>query len=157
MAPRPRRSERKAERRLARAEAVAPLQLIGRPVENADPGDLLLTEIGHVAGTVAGLRELLAQVDPGDVVAGETRPYLDLYVDSQRSLMRYAGLGARLGLEQRRTALAEQLAGLVFGLIRTVLSAASLTQDQHTAAMAALPPALAELRAELDPPGRTTQ
>jgi hypothetical protein len=144
------------ERRLARAEAVAALQLVGRPVENADPGDLLLTEIGHVAGTVAGLRQLIGDLDPDDVVAGSERPFYDVYTEAQAQLMKYAELGARLGLEQRRTALAEALSGLVFGLIRNVLSAASLTQDQHAAAMAALPPALAELRAQLDPQGRTT-
>lgn len=146
-----------ADRRQARAEAVAALQLVGRPVQNADPGDLLLNEIGHVAGTVAGLRELLADLDPDEVVAGGTRPSLDLYVESQQSLMKFAELGARLGLEQRRTALAEALSGLVLTLIRNVLIAADLSQGQHAAVMAALPPALAELRAQLDPPGRTTQ
>jgi hypothetical protein len=132
------------------------LQLVGRPVENADPGDLLLTEIVHVAGTVASLRTLIGDLDPDDVVAGSARPFYDVYVEAQAQLMKYAELAARLGLEQRRTALAEALSGLVFGLIRNVLAAASLTQDQHAAAMAALPPALAELRAQLEPPGRTT-
>jgi hypothetical protein len=125
-------------------------------VENADPASLLLDEIGHTAGTVAGLRGLIAELEPGDVVLGGGRPFLDLYTEQQAQLMRFSELGARLGLEQRRTALAEALAGLVVGLIRNVLTAAGLTPDQHNAAMAALPPALAELRAQLDPQGRTT-
>ncbi len=141
---------------MARAEAVAALQLVGRPVENADPASLLLDEIAHTAGSVQALRGLLAELDPNDVVLGGGRPFLDLYLENQASLMRFAELGARLGLEQRRTALAEGLAGLVVALIRTVLGAAGLTPDQYTAAMAALPPALAELRAQLDPQGRTT-
>jgi hypothetical protein len=88
------------ERRLARAEAVAALQLVGRPVENADPGGLLLDELAQVAGTVAGLRQLIGDLDPDDVVAGGTRPYLDLYTEQQAHLMRFAELGARLGLER---------------------------------------------------------
>jgi hypothetical protein len=145
-----------AERRVARAEAVAALQLVGRPVQNADPAALLLDEIAHTAGSVQALRGLLAELDPNDVVLGGGRPYLDLYAEQQQSLMKYAELGARLGLEQRRTALAEALSGLVVGLIRNVLTAAGLTQEQHAAAMTALPPAIAELRAQLDPQGRTT-
>jgi hypothetical protein len=46
--------------------------------------------------------------------------------------------------------------GMVVGLIRQVLTAAGLSQDQYTAAMTALPIALSELRLQLDPPGRTT-
>jgi hypothetical protein len=99
-------------------------------VENADPEDLLLTEISQAAGTVAGLRALIGDLDPDDVVAGTARPFYDVYGEAQAQLMKYAELGVRLGLEQRRTALAEALSGLVFGLIRNVLAAASLTQDQ---------------------------
>lgn len=138
-----------AARRLARAEAVAELNVLGRPVQDADPGQMVLREVAHAAGHVDLLREVLGALDPDAAVNGAGRPYMDLYGDERGRLVKFSDIAARLGLAERQTVLAERVAGLVAALMAGVVADLELTAEQHARAAVVLPTRLRELQASL--------
>jgi hypothetical protein len=119
-------------RRVAAAEMMKQLRLLSVPEVGVDPGELLLRELGAMAGDQSGLRKQLESMPP-EMLLGEMRGVLDLYLDRQQRLIRASEAAARLGLETHRSALAEQLASLLVGLTSALVidSDLGLTADQR--------------------------
>lgn len=119
-------------RRLATAGVMAQLRILSVPEEGIDPTDLLLRELGAMAGDQTGLRKQLESMPP-EMLLGEARGVLDLYLERQQRLVRASEAAARLGLETRTTALAEQLTTVITGLVMSIVVDVdlSLTSDQR--------------------------
>ncbi len=139
-----------AARRVAEAEVTAAAERYAR---TAGPVDDPLSALLAVAGEITGFKDYLAARVAelraeswryAGATAEQLRAEVGLY---ERALDRTARVLVdinRLGLEERRTALAESQGALIAGAMLRVLDALNLTAEQQAAAVEVMP---RELRA----------
>lgn len=140
-----------AARRVAAAEAVAELRMLGTPVQDADPALLVLSEIAHSAGYVQWLRERVMELDPAAPIRGDLPPWLRLYDEERDRLVRWSDVCVRMGVTVRRTELAEQVGAVVTEVLREVLNDLQLTPSQRAVAATAIPQRLRTITGALAP------
>jgi hypothetical protein len=136
--------KRAAGRRLAIAEFG---RAFGEIAPEADPHDVILTEIRWSAGHVAWLREKVAGTAEDALAASA---WLPLYERERDRLVRQADIAIRAGVETRMVELAERTGALIGDLIGRVLGELDLTPEQQATAAAALPRHLRLLAGQLN-------
>jgi hypothetical protein len=164
------RVKRAAVKRLARQEWA---KSFGAPVADTDPTQAVLDQLSWTAGHVVWLRERVQATDPEALVWGVTSEadkragqypgvdvtsaakvsvWLELYGQERDRLLRMCEVAHRMGIEDRRVALAERVGGLMADLLRGVLDDLDLTDDQRRAAALAVPRHLALVAGALGEP-----
>lgn len=124
---------------------MALLGTFGRPVDT-DPVSAVIGEIQFAAGHVQWLRERVQATDPADI-ADSAAPLVTLYGGERDRLLRLCDVAHRMGIEERRTMLAEQLGVAVGQFVRSLLADLNLTADQVESARLAVPARLRALTA----------
>lgn len=112
-------------------------------MENADPGELVVREIAHAAGHVQFLRAVVQGMDAGELERDEV--WRSMYDAERERLVKWCDTAARMGVEQRRVALAEQLGGVMAATLRALLDQLDLTPAQWRLAEVAIPAQLRQL------------
>jgi hypothetical protein len=139
---------RAAARRLALGEWA---RTFGEPAADADPHEVILTEIRWTAGHVAWLREKVAETAPDALTASV---WLPVYDRERDRLVRQADIAVRAGIELRYVELAERIGEVIGDLITRVLDECGLTVEQQQRAAEALPRHLQLVAGELSGGGR---
>ncbi len=165
-----------AARRRERGRAAAEWsRAYGAFVVDVDPAGAVLDQISWTAGHVAWLRERVQATDPQALVwgverevtktAGEypgvdttraARPsvWLELYGQERDRLVRMCEIAHRMGIEERRVELAEQLGQLVAGAVQGILDDLGLDEAQWRRAAAAIPARLKQMAELVNGGGR---
>lgn len=156
-----------ARRRHARHLAEQDWATYGGPVDT-DPASAVLDQLSWTAGHVAWLRDRVHATDPDALVWGKTKEtektvgeypgvdtvseakasiWLTLYAEERDRLVRIADIAHRMGIEDRRVALAERLGAGMASAMQNILTDLDLTGQQWERAAQAVPARLRELLA----------
>jgi hypothetical protein len=145
---------------------------LGLPIEGRDPAEVVLSEIAHLSGEVEWYRIQVRRLDRNDVIWGVTKqiakqatehpgvdtveeakvnPWVDLLGKAQDRLLRACEVAHRMGIEERRIRLAEEVGELVGETLRAVLAGLDLTEEQADRARELVPAQLRALAERIDP------
>jgi len=170
-----RRSKNAAERARAELAARAAATTLGLPIDGLDPAEVVLGEIAHLAGEVAWYRIQVRQLAADDVIWGTTKQvskqatenpgtditeeahpnlWVELLGKAQDRLLKACEIAHRMGIEERRVTLAEQVGAMVGETLRAVLADLDLTPEQAERAQALIPVQLRALAEQIDPAAR---
>jgi hypothetical protein len=131
--------KQKAERRMAEQRALDLVRTFGVPLDNADPGVIILERISALAGHVKWLQIRVEELAPEQVVWGKTmekvggkdagttkeaRPnvWVELYERFDKQLQKLCIEALKVGLQERQVRIAERegaaICNLLDGLLR---------------------------------------
>lgn len=152
-----------ADERLRQRELEQAVETFGLPVE-IDHHTALLQELHRTAGAVAWLGTIVAGLEQGDVVWGQTRlkvggedagatfeavtnAWVAEWRRERQHLVAVAAACAKAGIEERRQALAESQGQLLARVVQAVLAGLNLSAEQEALVPVVVPAAFREIAA----------
>lgn len=143
-------SKKAAVRNVNRQQAEKLLAAYGTKADTT-PTDALLDEVRWSAGHVAWLRNRVQELDPAEIVWGQTKTedhqatefpgvntveqavpnvWVELYSKERRHLVEVCRVAIASGIEERRIRLAESQGAMLASVIRAILDDLGLTPEQ---------------------------
>lgn len=119
-----------AKRRLAVAAALKTVDLFGQP-DTEDAVGILSREVASLSTFTGALQEFLSRLSPDDALVGEGRQVLDLWRQSQATLIRTSRDVVALSLEERSRRMTEMVGTFMRDLLRAMVDAAGLSVEQR--------------------------
>lgn len=140
----------RVKRTAAKRKAVVEwMKLYGAPVADADPNEVVLSQIRWAAGHVNGLRSAVQALDNAPLTDADAAALLNAYDSERDRLVRMASIAARIGIDERAVQLAEQVGTVVVTVLHGLMDDLQLTPAQRSLAMAALPGRLSSISSAL--------
>lgn len=156
--------------------ATAAATTLGLPIEGRDPAEVVLSEIAHLSGEVEWYRMQVRRLERADVIWGVTKQtskqatenpgidtveeakvnlWVELLGKAQDRLLKACEVAHRMGIEERRIRLAEEVGELIGETLRAVLAGLGLTSEQEEQARTLVPAQLRSLAERIDPQAAT--